>query len=363
MASFGPLTQGEGLNFAHSPIIVQVVAGTFPATAYLCKVKLRVACTFLLYDENGDYTAVTSEHPFSAEAASGQTIPFDISSAIRSALAPFIPDANEILQSGASFTYPFVRYHLYAKDEYMMKNLHYDTPEAIFGGWVNEQPAVNGIGVAGGLSAFERYKTAHFPSEYPINFSDLTRKPANGEVYAVGDIITHAYFDTQLKRVVATNATIIQGMSTYFDGMRRVFGETNADRRLFAFVNAFGVVETVSALSKESLEWESESEETNLSQTPSFHPSPVRTMIQMEGMESYGCSSGPQTREWIAWWATEFLSAKKFWMMIEGLWIPCTIKPTDEKVTIYDKKTQNLQSVDFNVTPALNGSSITSFVL
>ena len=363
MASFGPLTQGEGLNFAHSPIIVQVVAGNFPANAYLCKVRLRVACTFLLYDANGNYTAVNSEHPFSAEAASGQTIPFNIASAIRSALARFSPDANEILRSGETFTYPFVRYHLYAKDEYMLRNVKYETTETVFGGLNNDVPAVNGIGVAGGLSAMERFRTENFPSEQANSFTNLSRKPTNGEVYAVGDIITHAYFDTQSNRVVAENATITQGVGSYFSGTRQAFGDPTADRRLFAFLNSFGVVETASALSKENLEWETGSEEADLSQAPSFHPAPVRTMIQTGGLESYGCSSGPQTREWIAWWATEFLTAKKYWMYDNGLWLPCTITPSAEKITIYDKAEQNLQTVDFNVTPALNGSSITSFIL
>ena len=74
-------------------------------------------------------------------------------------------------------------------------------------------------------------------------------------------------------------------------------------------------------------------------------------------------SCGLQTREWLEWWATEFLMASQWWMLYEynvgsethKKYVPVTVKPAKKSVSIYDRSKQKMESVEFTVTMALEG--------
>jgi hypothetical protein len=66
-------------------------------------------------------------------------------------------------------------------------------------------------------------------------------------------------------------------------------------------------------------------------------------------------SSGRQTREWTEWWTLEFLMARKWWMKYQGSFVPVIVEPAKKSNGIYDKAKQQMASVEFTVTLALEG--------
>ena len=66
-------------------------------------------------------------------------------------------------------------------------------------------------------------------------------------------------------------------------------------------------------------------------------------------------SSGHQTREWAEWWTLEFLKARQWWMRYQGSFVPVTVEPAKKSTNIYDRAKQQMPSVEFTVTLALEG--------
>jgi hypothetical protein len=66
-------------------------------------------------------------------------------------------------------------------------------------------------------------------------------------------------------------------------------------------------------------------------------------------------SSGEQTREWAEWWTMEFLTARQWWMLYKGAYVPVIVEPAKKQTSIYDRTKQEMPSVEFTVTLALEG--------
>ena len=66
-------------------------------------------------------------------------------------------------------------------------------------------------------------------------------------------------------------------------------------------------------------------------------------------------SSGEQTREWAEWWTMEFLLARQWWMLYKGAYVPVIVEPAKKQTSIYDRTKQEMPSVEFTVTLALEG--------
>lgn len=123
----------------------------------------------------------------------------------------------------------------------------------------------------------------------------------------------------------------------------------------FLFVNRRGAVETCSALMQEAMGIEVEMKQYSRVERPIFQPSRSLLSLSKGGRRSWAMSSGYQTREWVEWWAMEFLTARRWWMLYKGRYVPVIVKPGKENITIYDKNKQQMSSVEFTVTLALEG--------
>lgn len=66
-------------------------------------------------------------------------------------------------------------------------------------------------------------------------------------------------------------------------------------------------------------------------------------------------SSGLQTREWAEWWTVEFLMARQWWMQYQGKFVPVVVAPAKKQTNIYDRAKQQMASVEFTVTLAMEG--------
>lgn len=123
----------------------------------------------------------------------------------------------------------------------------------------------------------------------------------------------------------------------------------------FLFVNRRGAVETCSALMKEAMDINVETQQYAHVERPTFKPTRSLTAISRGGRRSWNMSSGHQTREWAEWWTLEFLMARKWWMLYEGSYVPVIVEPSRKNTGIYDRSKQQMPSVDFTVTLALEG--------
>lgn len=123
----------------------------------------------------------------------------------------------------------------------------------------------------------------------------------------------------------------------------------------FLFVNRRGALETCSAQMLESMNVNVSTKQHSLVGRPSFKPSRTLTSITQEERRSWKMSSGLQTREWAEWWAFEFLTARRWWMLYKGRFVPVIVEPASSSTGIYDLTKQQMPSVEFNVTLALEG--------
>ena len=123
----------------------------------------------------------------------------------------------------------------------------------------------------------------------------------------------------------------------------------------FLFVNRRGAVETCSALMKEALDINVETQHYSRIEGPSFKPNRTVMAIAKGGRRSWAMSSGEQTREWAEWWTMEFLMARQWWMLYKGSYVPVIVEPAKKQTSIYDRTKQQMPSVEFTVTLALEG--------
>ena len=125
----------------------------------------------------------------------------------------------------------------------------------------------------------------------------------------------------------------------------------------FLFVNRRGALETCSALVKEQMQITKETKQYARAERPTFAPSRTLMAIGTDGRRSWQMSSGKQTRDWVEWWTMEFLGGRRrlWWMKYKGSYVPVIVEPAKKTTTVYDRSKQNLESVEFTVTLALEG--------
>lgn len=125
-------------------------------------------------------------------------------------------------------------------------------------------------------------------------------------------------------------------------------------RTTMLFVNSRGVLETISLFAKESKEYEISSEVMAVGRTPSYSPQPGMTTHKTLGNATWQMSSGFVNRDWAEWFVVEFLTSKKYWMLIDGRWLPVVVS-SKESITVYDRNDTSLRDVQFTVVSAIGG--------
>lgn len=123
----------------------------------------------------------------------------------------------------------------------------------------------------------------------------------------------------------------------------------------FLFVNRRGALETCSSPTKAAMAISAETKQYARVGRPSFNPNRSVMAVKRGGRRSWEMSSGHQPREWVEWWASEFLAAERVWMRYNGAYVPVVVEPAKKNVGIYNQAKQQMSSVEFTVTLALEG--------
>lgn len=326
-AHFGGNSFPTEFNFIENPIVVNVDYDGFPADSTFRQIVIQVNVT-----PTWDNTSRT--YYFYADASSGSAVSVDISSALRAAMKGHQINVESITP-GTYFTwsYPYATFDVWMWQKYMQDGIVQDE--------IGKTSRTNAFAYYGGLSNYELL-TFNKQAYSFYEKMDFTRKPSSGELHSAGDIsTTTTYVGPQIR---TTGAVVSSG--DFEKGVMQPF----------LFVNSLGVLESISAFSRESLSYGMESETKNLASAPSYFAKPNRTTHKTGGRGKFRMSSGTVNREWADWWTTEFLMAKRYWMAYDGRWLPVTVTPADDETTIYDRSEQRLPHVDFDVEIAVEGS-------
>ena len=336
-------------NFIDNPIMVGVTNFTFPTDATFRQVVVTVS-VFPMHEGSTD-----SVYKFYADASADNTVWIDISTALRAAMGSWQPDINKIIGTGDTlFSYPYATFNIAVFEKYLLDGVVYED--------LGAQQAM-AYAYYGGWSEYERMITDKHPADVYLSNDKkkyISRKPIdllNGEIIEVGFYRTYSYFLNGMMYTESYLTTSTNEGGRVFDNYGSFWQlPVSGERRQFAFVNSLGVIETIMAQSRESLSYDIESNTKSLVTTPQYKPNPNITTHKTGGRNKWQMSSGKVNREWADWWVTEFLMAKKYWMLHNGMWLPVVVTPADDSMEIYNRSENNLPHVDFDVQLAVKGS-------
>lgn len=355
--------------FAGSPVVIDINGMEWPASSPFNIVRVNV-----IYDEK----TVGDVH---ADTGGQSSFSFDIESALRAIWAEYgfgneLAAAKAALtaNAGQTVTRAMREYALRIDREYMSSDGKF-TPE-------RHGPFTGGKCLIGTLTEWERYNIEHKENadvsaleHTGVRNGDASTKPTSSPERVGRDSIT-SWVDVQAgytKSIfypapqaiqlpsVTGDPDDIAGSQQGWTGHAPTVLRDSIAYTDFLFVNRRGAVETCSALMKESMGIDVESRQYSHVERPAFKPTRSLMTVATGGRRSWAMSSGFVTREWAEWWTLEFLMAKKVWMRYKGpgtgaaTFVPVTVKPAKNSTTIYDRAKQQMPSVEFTVTLALEG--------
>jgi len=351
--------------FTDSPVVINIDGLRLPDGSRIMVCKLHV-----LYenDVKGEFSGEVNN------STNGQTLTFDISSALRAIWAEYdFSQEVEAAQSAAAGGGSSMVVSRLAKAYQLKVYLEYIS-DADGGHTVIESDIYNaGYCIAGGMTEMERLTVRSGDVSVLQNTNlrngDASTKPKDTPERVGKDSITSwvDFDDIDPSASVVQPATITHfypaSASAEEDPLQAndhapLVLRDNVPYIDFIFTNRRGAVETCSALMKEALDITISTKQYSKTGIPSFKPYPSLIATGSEGRRSWSMSSGYVTREWAEWWVMEFLAArrrKRWWMLYNGAFLPVTVQPTKNAVRIYDRAKQEMVSVDFTVTLALEG--------
>ena len=354
--------------FAGSPVIIEINGLQWPSGNYTSPftvVRLEVhrqSASSDMDSSSDDDTEVIGD--FRSDAGGKSSIEFDISSALRAIWSDYdysdeVEEATAAVggSSGESVR-PYREYWLKVYTEYIASDGEFTvTSSGLFAG---------GQCVWGGLTEMERNEAVSSDvsalEETHVRNGDASTKPISSPEL-VGSTSITSWVDVNSEGTVSkfygagqpSRVDDPRGQQDDWEGHPPVVLRDSVPYVDFLFVNRRGAVETCSARMKESLGIDVDTKTYTKTGKPSFKPDRSLISVSSGGRRSWAMSSGYQTREWAEWWTLEFLMARRVWMLYRGKFLPVTVSPAKKSVVIYDRSKQEMPSVEFTVTLALEG--------
>lgn len=330
--------------FSGSPVVIDIGGLQWPPSSPFNIVRVHVLYGGRIVGE------------FKADTGRQTSISFDISSALRAIWSDYTFTSEvSAAGSGSSASRGYRSYSLQIFTEYLdsQDGEFTQTDSGVIDGgrcgigWLTEFER-------SGVGAKENADMSYWEHTNPRN-GDASTKPTSSPE-RVGSRSITSWVDVSnagtTSKFYAYNTTPEQDSDVQHAPLVLRDSQPYQD---FLFVNRRGAVETCSALMKENMEINVETQHYARIERPTFKPSRSLMAIAKGGRRSWGMSSGPQTREWADWWAEEFLMASQWWMLYEGSYVPVIVEPAKKQTSIYDRSKQNMPSVEFTVTLALEG--------
>lgn len=345
--------------FADSPVVIDISGLDWPTdeTTHEPTSPFNIVIVEVVYNNDvvGD---------FRGDTGGQSSISFDISSALRAIWADY-DFADEIAAANDRSAAPlraYRSYKLHICTEYMASDDGgvFTRTECTDAQGNKEIPG--GQCMIGGLTEWERATigrkenadASHWEGTNLRNGDASTKPRTSPERIGSNSITSWADVNSSGTKSVfyAASVTPAQDSATQHAPLvlRDSFEYTD-----FLFVNRRGAIETCSSPTKEGMSIEVETKQYARIERPTFKPSRTLMAIASGGRRSWSMSSGHQTREWAEWWTLEFLKARQWWMRYQGSFVPVTVEPAKKSTNIYDRAKQQMPSVEFTVTLALEG--------
>lgn len=333
--SIGRLT--TDFIFSGDPVIVTAVPNRFTDKSTFRQVVVDVQCKFAPTGGDRSFQFVVSA------TGNDEEVVLDISSALRSTLAGWQYDADSV-KNGGSINYPYLQFYVNAHEREM-------TMDGIVTDYAaTKEPSGDGVFYRAYLGRVGEYDRWRYGGATVISIDgslvapngkafSFTSKP-EGEIFATGQLACNTKLTNNI--VTTTFATAA--------------ANDTRERKVFLFVNSYGVFETISVLTREAMSYEVASARHSLSQSPSYTPKPSIAAYKQGGGAVWQMSSGYVNRDWADWFASEFLMARHYWMQHDGKWLPVVVEPDGDTVMVYDSNDPSLMAVNFTVRSAVSGS-------
>ena len=338
------LTKTEGSIFMNNPIIYTVLPHAEPDSGCAFhRVKLVVT---MKMSGGGMPERIKVFDDFSQPVTdASEVVQFDVSSAFISMAEAYVYSPVEH-NDGHHATYPYFEATIQAKDVWLKGGVLVD-PAPVGEGMTEAQTC---DAIMGGYSDYERH--------LPTQTLTLSRKPSVGEIVFPGDTYVYAAPVPETSRVqpqtrVISDAEVDTLLS--IDGRTVYVSAPHRDSHIFQFVNSRGVIESIRLLGKDKETAKGGNEEHVVSRFETFTKFSRILTTKKATRAEFTMSSGPVSYAWARWFAYEFGRSQQYWMLTDdGVWLPCSVT-VDDSVTVIDRSKADLCSVDFVVSPNING--------
>lgn len=343
------ITLTSGSVFADNPITFTISPSVPPNAPSFHRVIVEV-----VFDNDGSYETIKLSVPVTKE---GTDVSLDVSSALHTAL-----DSYEYTPHPA--TYPFVSWYVRAYDEYMDNNgeVYTNVGEVFYPKEPDETGSTNLRCIKGAFSDMVRLQSG--PSKGVLSF---TRKPnSSPQPVVVGDtfIYTPPYETEQLlsnSPALVPPASVSQkitqeGLQTI--GTHQVYAlpAAEADNRVtMRFINSFGVLESVSLPRDYSRKMALLTTSYIVARQETFNSFSRASVQKQNDNETWYITTDPLDKNWLDWYLHEFVMSKHAWILVNGVWIPCTIT-LDDETTISDNTKTDMYALSFKAVININGS-------
>lgn len=366
------LQQPGTVSFAGDPIIAKVkttlTGKVFLKISLKCNVKILRVSEEQNYVEN--YTYFVSDDGIAI---------FDVGNTIQTAFEKFASqevENNTVLQNLYSASFQLTYKEIY------LNGIKEEEGTTVVSEWYN--------GIMGSLTEYERMTMPDANTSSVIGSGRmLTRKP-EGEIIPKG-------IDLYVPAVSSVSETIIFGIvqgsesketskytggiyvpasmkittdtlsigflridTTTETGKLKHVVEENSSMRHFLFLNGFGLIESVTAIVRESLNYNIDSEPFIIPGEISFKGYTRVISYSQTPKVELGMSSGYVNRQWAEWWINEFVPTLKAWMLLDGKYIPVAIIP-EESNKLFDRSKPDMMSVQFKVQYSFSGGTFNNF--
>lgn len=365
-------------SFAGNPIILKARSGLSEKTF----LKICAEVTINIYQRANILSTYT--RPLSIPTnGEGETVEFDLSDLMQSALSQIFMERNSTLSEGTpSFTGGYVRYTVKLWDEYL------DSYSEVVSTESNGYQST-GIrnAIPGSYTDMQRLKNPEDTASYLGSAKILSNKPEHEAVPAGGKVVVPVYSNSYksvgvyLNSVQSSNrltthplyasevsweGIIIpestRGLSALiWEGLNvSPFFVYAVPKQPFAtyfeFVNRLGAVESIYTYGRRQSKHNVKQERQIKKYNTSFRPTARYVKRTLQEEESIVMSTGPVTREWAQWFAREFFTAEKAWMYSEDAadMIPVIIECEEDISTINESEAEVLD-LQFTVVKCING--------
>lgn len=368
------LQQPPQIAFAGDPIVVKAKT-TLSGKTFL-RIKITVNATAFAGSEEFPYS-----ESYSFEVGADGIAVFNIGETIKTTLSRKMTFDVNGTQTLSQMIYA-ARYTITYKESYLDGMVEIEEGET-----TSEQ--YNAI--PGRLTEFERLTTSNVDTTEILGEGRILSRKPEGDIVPLGwilcipavstrsDTITYSVVQGEESKeysdytrgalvpdslVISTfllkegELTVNTGFET---GKKRYAVKTNPLMRHFIFLNGFGLMESVVAFTRDSLEYDIQSELYTLPADISYRATTRTASYAQTPSGTFSMSSGFVNREWAEWWLTEFVVTRKAWMYDNGTYIPVAIIP-EETNKLYDRAKPGLISVNFSVRYGFSGSTLNSFV-